>query len=432
MNAFTPLAARMRPRNLDEYVGQTHLIGKGRPLRVALEKGLLHSMILWGPPGTGKTTLAELLANQAHASIERLSAVLSGVKDIRLVLEKARDRQDQLDQATLVFVDEIHRFNTSQQDAFLPAVETGLITLIGATTENPSFSLNNALLSRARVYVLKSLNSEDLAGLLDLALTDKERGLGQQSLLMAPEEQAILLAAADGDARQLLNLLEMAADLTSHEGSITKEILEAVIGQNLLRFDKGGDYFYDLISALHKSIRGSDPDAALYWLLRMLRSGADPLYIARRLLRMASEDIGNADPRALDLALNAWEVVERLGVPEGELALSQAVSYLAIAPKSNAVYLAHQAAEQAVTRNGSLEVPLHLRNRPKHYRYPHDEPYAFAAGVSYFPEGYKGTTHFYTPTDRGLEKQIHEKIKFLQGLILNKSAHKIHQNKEKC
>ncbi len=431
MNACAPLAARMRPRNLNEYVGQAHLIGEGRPLKIAIEKGLLHSMILWGPPGTGKTTLAELLANQAHASIERLSAVLSGVKDIREVLEKARYRRDQLDQATIVFVDEIHRFNTSQQDAFLPGVETGLITLIGATTENPSFSLNNALLSRARVYVLKSLGEEDLTGLLDRALTDKTHGLGEHTLQLDAEERAILIAAADGDARQLLNLLEMAADLTSPEARISKDTLEAVIGHSLLRFDKGGDYFYDLISALHKSIRGSDPDAALYWLLRMLQSGADPLYIARRLLRMASEDIGNADPRALELALNAWDVVERLGVPEGELALSQAVSYLAVAPKSNAVYLAHQAALQAVARNGSLDVPLHLRNRPKNYRYPHDEPYAFAAGVSYFPEGFKGTRTFYEPTDRGLEKQIQEKIKFLNDLTLNKSDHKMHRNKEK-
>lgn len=431
----------MRPRNLDEYVGQAHLIGEGRPLRVAIEKGLLHSMILWGPPGTGKTTLAEILAQRAHASMERLSAVLSGVKEIREVLDKAAYRRDQQQEATVLFVDEIHRFNKSQQDAFLPAVETGLITLIGATTENPSFSLNNALLSRARVYVLKNLTEQDLQKLLKQALEDKERGLGEHSLHLGSEEEAILIAAADGDARQLLNLLEMASDLAHPKGFVTKQILEAVMGQNLLRFDKGGEYFYDLISALHKSVRGSDPDASLYWLLRMLRSGVDPLYIARRVLRMASEDIGNADPRALEIALNAWEVVERLGVPEGELALSQAITYLAVAPKSNAVYLAHGRAEQAVKSQGSLNVPLYLRNAPtklmksldygKAYRYPHDEPYAYAAGVSYFPEGFKGKTCFYEPTDRGLEKQIQEKIKFLRGLTLNKSEHKLRQNKEK-
>ncbi len=403
-----PLAARMRPTCLAEYIGQKHLLSPGRPLAHAIEQGFLHSMILWGPPGTGKTTLAHLLATQAQAEIEYISAVLSGVKEIRAVLDAATARQRLHQGATVLFVDEIHRFNKSQQDAFLPALESGLITLIGATTENPAFSLNNALLSRARVYVLKALQAADLAELL-------QRAVQQENLKIMPDETATLIAAADGDARQLLNLVEMCGGLAP-DGMLSKDIILSVLGETIHRFDKGGDYFYDLISALHKSIRGSDPDAALYWMIRMLSSGCDPLYIARRLIRMASEDIGLADPRALEMTLHAWQIVERLGIPEGELALSQAVIYLAIAPKSNAVYLAHKAAETAVKSHGSLDVPAHLRNKPQHYRYPHDEPHAYAAGVRYVPDGIQITAPYYQPTERGLEKQIQEKIKFLKQL----------------
>ncbi len=411
---FMPLAARMRPQSVAEIVGQSHLLAEGKPLRVAIEKGLLHSMILWGPPGTGKTTLAHLLAQNAKAEIENISAVLSGVKEIREVLERARFRQSQ-GKATVLFVDEIHRFNKSQQDAFLPAVESGLITLIGATTENPSFELNNALLSRARVYVLQPLSSEDLRALVD-------RALSLLNVTLTLKAQKILLNIADGDARQTLNILEMAADLNDQ---IDEDILQNVMGQSLRRFDKGGDYFYELISALHKSIRGSNPDAALYWLCRMLDGGADPLYIARRLIRAASEDIGNADPRALEICMNAWQTLERLGVPEGELALAQAVVYLAVAAKSNAVYVAFQAAMKDAKANGSLAVPPHLCNAPtkllkelgksKGYRYAHDEPHAYAAGEHYFPEEMTNHT-YYEPTDRGLEKQIQEKLRFLRSL----------------
>lgn len=429
MEKTQPLAARMRPLFLDDYVGQAHLLGKGAPLRLAIEKKYLHSLILWGPPGTGKTSLAYLIAESMGAAIEKISAVLAGVKEIRAVLEAATLRKKQHQQATLVFVDEIHRFNKAQQDAFLPAVESGLITLLGATTENPSFSLNNALLSRLRVYVLEPLSPSDLKTLIGRTLSHPQSGLGQKSILLETAELDILVAAAEGDARHALNLLEMSADLAEETPTgrlISKEILNTVIGGNLLRFDRGGDYFYDLISALHKSVRGSDPDASLYWLLRMLRSGADPAYLARRMLRIASEDIGNADPRALEITLNAWQVLERLGPPEGELALSQAILYLAAAPKSNAVYLAHQRAEAAVQKNASLPVPLHLRNAPtalmkslhqgENYRYPHDEPHAFAPGVSYFPEKMTGEKSFYTPTHRGLEKQIQEKLIFLKSL----------------
>ncbi|MCX7122270.1 MAG: replication-associated recombination protein A, partial [Gammaproteobacteria bacterium] len=327
---------------------------------------------------------------------------------IRTVLDRAEARQQAQQGETVLFVDEIHRFNKSQQDAFLPALESGLITLIGATTENPAFSLNNALLSRARVYALKSLEARDLEPLL-------HRAIIQENLIIASDEVATLIAAADGDARQLLNLIEMCGDV-SEDRQITTAILKSILGETLHRFDKGGDYFYDLISALHKSIRGSDPDAALYWMIRMLRSGCDPLYIARRLIRMASEEIGIADPRALEMTLNAWQVIERLGIPEGELALSQAVIYLAVAPKSNAVYLAHKHAEEAVKNNGSLDVPFHLRNQPIKYRYPHDEPHAYAAGVNYFPASLQPTTPYYQPSDRGLEKQIQEKLKFLKHL----------------
>lgn len=405
----------MRPQTVGEIVGQSHLLGEGKPLRAALEKGILHSMILWGPPGTGKTTLATLLAQNAQAEIENISAVLSGVKEIREVLERARFRLDQ-GKSTVLFVDEIHRFNKSQQDAFLPAVESGLITLIGATTENPSFELNNALLSRARVYVLKPLEPQDLEALL-------QRALKLLAITLTPKAHEVLLNMADGDARQMLNILEMAADLA--DGEIDEAMLESVMGHSLRRFDKGGDYFYELISALHKSIRGSDPDAALYWLCRMLDGGADALYIARRLIRTATEDIGNADPRALEVCLNVWQTVERLGSPEGDLALAQAVTYLAVAAKSNAVYMAFKAAMKDAKTSGSLAVPPYLCNAPtkllkeigksEGYRYAHNEPHAYAPGVHYFPEAMP-KRKYYEPTDRGLEKQIQEKLAYLKSL----------------
>lgn len=424
-NAFQPLAARLRPRHIDEFVGQSHLLGSGKPLRTALEQGLLHSMVLWGPPGTGKTTLAYLLAERVKARFVKLSAIFSGVKDIRAIVDEAKQARQETHQATVLFVDEIHRFNKSQQDAFLPFVEDGTLVLIGATTENPSFELNNALLSRARVYVLKPLTEAELLQVIQHALTDKEYGLGELQLDFPLPLQQILVKAADGDARQALNLLEIIADFVGNEKKpvVTKELLAEIIQTNLRRFDKGGEVFYDQISALHKSLRGSSPDAALYWLCRMLDGGCDPLYIARRLIRFASEDIGNADPRALQLALNATEVYERLGSPEGELALAHAVTYLAVAAKSNAVYVAFNTAMDEAKQSGSLEVPLHLRNAPtrlmkslgygKNYRYAHDEPDAYVAGENYFPEELRGR-EYYHPTNRGLEAKIAEKIKLLR------------------
>ncbi|MDD3449339.1 MAG: replication-associated recombination protein A, partial [Gammaproteobacteria bacterium] len=391
-----PLAARMRPRNLDEYVGQPHLLGPGKPLRQAVESGNLHSMVLWGPPGTGKTTLARLMAGYARARFVTLSAVLAGVKDIRAAVEEARQAIASEGRGTILFVDEVHRFNKAQQDAFLPFVEEGTVTFIGATTENPSFELNNALLSRARVYVLKRLDTEDIDALLGQALADAERGLGGQGLAVDAATRRRIAEAADGDARRALNLLEIASDLAGGEEGrrvITATVLEEVLSGDVRRFDKGGDLFYDQISALHKSVRGSAPDAALYWLARMLDGGCDPVYIARRVVRMASEDIGNADPRGLRLALDAWDAYDRLGSPEGELALAQAVAYLACAPKSNAVYTAYGAAREDVRRSGTLEVPVHLRNAPTSlmkelgyghaYRYAHDEPEGYAAGERY-------------------------------------------------
>lgn len=419
-----PLAARLRATSLDEYVGQQHLLARGKPLREALEQGALHSMIFWGPPGVGKTTLAKLLARVTDAHFETLSAVMSGVKEIRQAVEIARQQAAQYGRRSILFVDEVHRFNKSQQDAFLPYVEDGTLIFIGATTENPSFELNNALLSRARVYVLKSLDEAAMRQLVARALSE-DKGLGERRLSLSDEGFALLMAAADGDGRRLLNLLENAADLTEDGSCIEAELLQSLLGSSTRRFDKGGEAFYDQISALHKSVRGSNPDAALYWFARMLDGGCDPLYIARRVVRMASEDIGNADPRALSLCLAAWDVQERLGSPEGELAVAQAIVYLACAPKSNAVYVGFNSAMREAAEHGSLEVPLHLRNAPtglmkklgygEEYRYAHDEPDAYAAGEDYFPEALEPRS-YYQPVPRGLELKIREKLDRLAAL----------------
>ncbi|MCL7462680.1 replication-associated recombination protein A [Pseudomonas sp. NW5] len=418
-----PLAARMRPGTLEEYVGQEHLLAPGKPLREALEQGALHSMIFWGPPGVGKTTLARLLAQLGDAHFETLSAVLAGVKEIRQAVEVAR-QQAACGRRTLLFVDEVHRFNKAQQDAFLPYVEDGTLLFVGATTENPSFELNNALLSRARVYVLQPLDERALRRLLTQAL-EAPRGLGERRLQLDEAAATLLVQAADGDGRRLLNLLENAADLLADGECIGVALLERLLGEGRRRFDKGGEAFYDQVSALHKSVRGSSPDAALYWFARMLDGGCDPLYLARRVVRMASEEIGNADPRALSLCLDAWQVQERLGSPEGELALAQAIVYLACAPKSNAVYQAFKAAQRDAAAYGSLEVPLHLRNAPtalmkaqgygEEYRYAHDEPQAYAAGEDYFPQALAPQT-YYQPVPRGLEVKIGEKLAHLAAL----------------
>ena len=420
-----PLAARMRPHHLGEYIGQSHLLGEGKPLRQALLRGHIHSMLLWGPPGVGKTSLARLLSHHINAHFTPLSAVFAGVKDIREAIQQAQQRQQYHGQKTLLFIDAVHRFNKSQQDAFLTYVEDGTVVFIGATTENPSFEVNNALLSRCRVYLLKPLEPRHIEQLLQQALNHSERGLGARHLSLAPEALQLLQQAADGDARRALNLLEIACDLINDGETLTANTLKPLLGSEVRRFDKGGDLFYDQISALHKSVRGSDPNASLYWFSRMLDGGCDPLYIARRLIRMASEDIGNADPRALQLALNAWDVQTRLGSPEGELTMAQALLYLACAPKSNAVYTAYKAAKADVAQLPSHEVPPHLRNAPtalmkqlghgQTYRYAHDEPGAFAAGETYFPPELP-ERHYYQPVERGLEIQIKQKLQHLNQL----------------
>ncbi len=423
-DSFQPLAARMRPRHLDEFLGQEHLLGVGKPLRESIESSALYSMVLWGPPGVGKTTLARMIAELCDVHFESISAVLAGVKDIRAAIAQAQQQKLGSGRKTLLFVDEAHRFNKAQQDAFLPFVEDGTVIFIGATTENPSFELNNALLSRTRVYKLRSLTEEVLIEVIDRALSDEHNGLGKRNLTVTEEVKTGLALAADGDARKVLNLIEIAADL-ANDDLIDDTVLNEVLAGDSRRFDKGGDLFYEQISALHKAVRGSSPDAALYWFVRMIDGGCDPLYIARRVVRMASEDIGNADPRALQLALNGWQVQERLGSPEGELALAQAVLYLASAAKSNAAYTALQQAKKEVKSTPSYDVPMHLRNAPtgmmedmgygQGYRYAHDEAGAYVEGESYFPPEL-GRRRYYDPVPRGLEIQIKEKLEKLRQL----------------
>ncbi len=423
---FRPLAARMRPQRLEQYLGQAHILGPGKPLRRALEAGHCHSMILWGPPGTGKTTLAELIAHYCDAQVERVSAVTSGVKEIRAAIERAREHK-LAGRRTILFVDEVHRFNKSQQDAFLPHIEDGTVTFIGATTENPSFELNNALLSRARVYLLKRLESADIEQMIAQALTD-ERGLAGQGIVLGDGVQRALAELVDGDGRKALNYLELLSDMAEqHEGvrPIDKRLLAEVTGERLARFDNQGDLYYDLISAIHKSIRGSDPDAGLYWYARMISAGCDPLYIARRLLAIASEDIGLADPKAMEVALAAWDCFTRVGPAEGERAIAQAIVYLACAPKSNALYTAWKAALKDARELPDFEVPVHLRNAPTklmkelghgaEYRYAHNEPGAYAAGETYLPEAL-ADRRYYQPNERGFEQKIRAKLDYLKNL----------------
>ncbi|BBO27876.1 recombinase RarA [Alteromonas sp. I4] len=423
---YEPLAARMRPQNLDEYVGQQHLVGQGKPLRKMLESGHCHSMILWGPPGTGKTTLAELIARYTQAQVVRLSAVTSGVKDIRAAVDQAEQNQS-MGERTLLFVDEVHRFNKSQQDAFLPFVESGLVTFVGATTENPSFELNNALLSRVRVYVLKAIDEDALSALLDRALGNTEKGLGERKLAIADDARSALIGLSGGDGRRLLTYLELASDFT--EGAeISLTDIEQAVGEKVASYDKQGDTFYDLISAFHKSVRGSDPDAALYWYARILNGGGDALYVARRLLAIVSEDIGNADPRAMQIAVNAWDVYHRVGPAEGERAIAQAAVYCALAAKSNAVYVGFKQAMRDAREHPDYPVPVHLRNAPTkllkemghgaEYRYAHDEPNAFAAGEVYLPPEL-AVTRYYSPSERGLEKALKAKRDYLDELNLH-------------
>ncbi|PZL87550.1 recombination factor protein RarA [Pantoea sp. ARC270] len=422
---FKPLAARMRPETLKQYIGQQHLLGAGKPLSRAIEAGHLHSMILWGPPGTGKTTLAEIIAHYGNADVERISAVTSGVKEIREAIERARQNK-QAGRRTILFVDEVHRFNKSQQDAFLPHIEDGTITFIGATTENPSFELNSALLSRARVYLLKSLTLEDIEQVLDQAMLDKARGYGDTDIVLPDNTRRMIAELVNGDARRALNTLEMMADMAettaSGQRELTPRLLNEVSGERSARFDNKGDRFYDLISALHKSVRGSAPDAALYWYARIITAGGDPLYVARRLLAIASEDVGNADPRGMQVAIAAWDCFTRVGPAEGERAIAQAIVYLACAPKSNAVYTAFKAAMRDARDHPDFDVPEHLRNAPtklmkemglgKEYRYAHDETNAYAAGEVYFPPEL-ADARYYRPTQRGLEGKIGEKLSWL-------------------
>ncbi len=414
-----PLADRMRPRSLDEFVGQSQVLGPGKALRAAIEDGKLHSLILWGPPGTGKTTLARLIAQRADAHFIALSAVMAGVKDIRAAVETARAARQTSGQPTLLFLDEVHRFNKSQQDTFLPYLEDGTLIFVGATTENPSFEVVSALLSRARVYVLRSLSVDDISAMLRTALADEERGLGKEHIVADPGALDLIARAADGDGRRSLNMLELAASLVESDRQLTVRIAEEVASGTRRRFDKGGDQFYDQISALHKAVRGSDPDGALYWFCRMLDGGCDPLYIARRVVRMAMEDVGLADPRAFAMTLDAWEAYDRLGSPEGELAIANAVVYLACVPKSNAVYVAMGEAMADVEKYGTLDVPLRLRNAPtrlmkdlghgRDYRYAHDEADAFAAGERYLPDEMPDR-RYYRPVPRGLEIKIGEAL----------------------
>ncbi|WP_022951866.1 replication-associated recombination protein A [Leucothrix mucor] len=427
-NAFQPLADRMRPERLEDYAGQSHLLAAGKPLRAAIDQDHLHSMLFWGPPGTGKTTLARLIANYSGAAFQTLSAVLSGVKDIRLAVDKARQHYADTQRASVLFVDEVHRFNKSQQDAFLPHIENGTFIFIGATTENPSFELNNALLSRLRTYVLRALTPDDIRQVLSRAINDEVVGFGKLGLQVPEKVVDNISVAADGDARRALNWLEIAVDLAEpnpdDDGVIISEsVIAELATERHNRFDNKGDVFYEQISALHKSVRGSNPDGALYWFCRMLDGGCDPHYVARRIVRMASEEVGNADPRALSLALDAWQTFDRLGSPEGELALAQAVLYLAVAPKSNAAYMAYNHAKDDAAKSGSLEVPMHLRNAPTRlmkqmgfnegYRYAHNEDDAYAAGETYLPDALQDRV-YYQPVARGLEIKIGDKLKALR------------------